>query len=264
MLERTPTKKICCVCGEDCSRRPRTRDPKGRYACTTCYTRAQSEPPLVADLVDEAARPRHCPGCGQTLMPGAVICVECGFDARIGACREPIVARAAPPPGTERTPSKWDLIVERARADSRRRSRMDVLYPLVLVGAGLVMIAMAGGAGTGAAFAPAGLTIAYFAGLVLSVALGVAALWVASHLWLGGAGPLPLAVLRLAAVYAVVDGVAVIAAPLLIIGWLLALAVYIGLMMWLFELDARDAVMLTALTFLIKLGASLVLVPILL
>ncbi len=33
--------KTCVICGEDCSGRPRTKDPKGRYYCLPCYERAK-------------------------------------------------------------------------------------------------------------------------------------------------------------------------------------------------------------------------------
>lgn len=31
--------KICTVCGIDCSSKPRTKDPQGRYTCRECYDR---------------------------------------------------------------------------------------------------------------------------------------------------------------------------------------------------------------------------------
>ncbi len=33
--------KICVICGEDCSGRPRTKDPRGHYYCLTCYEQAK-------------------------------------------------------------------------------------------------------------------------------------------------------------------------------------------------------------------------------
>ncbi len=37
----TTMKKICVICGEDCSGRPRTKDPRGHYYCLPCYEQAK-------------------------------------------------------------------------------------------------------------------------------------------------------------------------------------------------------------------------------
>jgi uncharacterized membrane protein required for colicin V production len=33
--------KVCVICGEDCSTRPRTKDPRGHYYCLSCYEQAR-------------------------------------------------------------------------------------------------------------------------------------------------------------------------------------------------------------------------------
>lgn len=108
-MSTAPLQKICGLCGEDCSGRPRIKDPQGRYYCKTCYEevlerrkggpspvvpQAPREPEgqlsgaLLAELADEVVPPPMqgvpCPGCGNLMTPGAVICTACGYDTRSG------------------------------------------------------------------------------------------------------------------------------------------------------------------------------------
>lgn len=75
----------------------------------------------------------------------------------------------------------------------------------------------------------------------------------------GGAGPLGLAILRLAGIYAAVDLLAVIIAPLFFVGWLIQLVCYVCLLAWLFELEVSESIALAVVTFLLKVGAGLIL-----
>lgn len=96
--------KICGICGQDCSKKPRTKDPSGRYFCQACYDTARAKQAggltgnrpapnvaatiadpgmandeLFADLVNAPpVAERLCPGCGAPLAPNAVLCVHCG------------------------------------------------------------------------------------------------------------------------------------------------------------------------------------------
>jgi hypothetical protein len=109
--------KICVICGEDCSNKPRTKDSKGRYYCKPCHDQALREkrgiaktakaaavfkpppPPKKRDddplsLLDElipdvapvaaAGGVRACANCGGAMTPGAVICLNCGFNTQTG------------------------------------------------------------------------------------------------------------------------------------------------------------------------------------
>ena len=94
----SPSTKICGLCGEDCSTRPRTRDRRGRYYCRDCYDdevtrRRRGEPraePVtgeVAGLLEEiepapSVVRAPCPACGELLEPGAILCVHCGASTR--------------------------------------------------------------------------------------------------------------------------------------------------------------------------------------
>jgi len=50
-MSDTGTEKLCVICGEDCSTRPRIKDKQGRYACRACYERRANE----ADAMEETA-----------------------------------------------------------------------------------------------------------------------------------------------------------------------------------------------------------------
>lgn len=95
--------KICIVCGQDCSDRPRVKDAAGRYCCKACEAaRAAARAPSVAvpapasapaeegdayDLMPEGLLgdgPAPCPECGQPILAGSVVCLHCGFDTQKG------------------------------------------------------------------------------------------------------------------------------------------------------------------------------------
>ncbi len=79
--------KICVICGEDCSGRPRIKDPKGRYYCRKCHEsaaengrtpagRTQSAEPVPGAVI--------CPSCESALPAGAKVCVACGINVDTG------------------------------------------------------------------------------------------------------------------------------------------------------------------------------------
>jgi hypothetical protein len=130
-MPREPDVKICVICGEDCSRRARTVDTKGRYYCRACHRRAAAEirarhgappPPEHEDDsdpllhvehavqeavhppeagVEEAVPPETCPSCRGYLAPNARLCTDCGYDRELHRridTREILATRA---------PSRW-------------------------------------------------------------------------------------------------------------------------------------------------------------
>ena len=84
--------KICVICGEDCSKRPRVKDASGRYRCEACVASqvsarsptAPKEDDAPLELQDEpAASTRNqgpCANCGQILAPTVAICLRCGYN----------------------------------------------------------------------------------------------------------------------------------------------------------------------------------------
>ncbi|MEM9065123.1 MAG: hypothetical protein AAGB51_06490 [Planctomycetota bacterium] len=108
-----PDPKICVVCGEDCSDRPRLKNSSGRYACRSCISlrreqreqaradrsrRLEDHDPsealvdplvgsfddasrwMVSDTVQAATHGRHgpqCPLCGTVTRGDGLICDDC-------------------------------------------------------------------------------------------------------------------------------------------------------------------------------------------
>lgn len=128
------SQKICVACNKSCDGQPRIKDPKGRYFHQQCYEEVKrahkqkqreqeraaadafNAPPvgtsadagdddIMSMLLDDAAAspsappviPRGggtCPSCGQAMSAGAVICMNCGFNAQSGHAVHTNVAAA--------------------------------------------------------------------------------------------------------------------------------------------------------------------------
>lgn len=111
MPEGAAPAKICISCGQDCSRKPRSKDKQGRYTCDECSTRPKaagalptpnghatdSPMPIVAAPADDgtipfldeesvASKPTviACPNCARPLASDAMICMGCGFNRATG------------------------------------------------------------------------------------------------------------------------------------------------------------------------------------
>jgi hypothetical protein len=102
------TGKICVKCGTDCSNKPRTKDPQGRYTCKACFDALAAkaaaakaapkpkpaDPIPIAEPDDAAVMARllesspslteMCPSCGSGMPVGAVVCTICGYDKNTG------------------------------------------------------------------------------------------------------------------------------------------------------------------------------------
>lgn len=90
--------KLCVVCGNDCAGKPRTKDPKGRYYCRSCYESAKQavaspakreynpldEMLAETDSSQETAS-TACRNCGAAMPADAVICTACGVNMQSGA-----------------------------------------------------------------------------------------------------------------------------------------------------------------------------------
>lgn len=118
-IKPAPGGKVCFICHEDCSTRPRTKDAQGRYACKACLDQAlsrttptaSSAPPRpdtpnspsrpgpasipadadfspshegdpVLDAIIESEQSKFgppCESCGIVLPKGTVVCTRCGY-----------------------------------------------------------------------------------------------------------------------------------------------------------------------------------------
>lgn len=107
--------KTCLICGEDCSNRPRVKDPQGRYTCKACLEKAKAAkegaPPrktsapapaamtddagVLSKLIDDSLKQQGppCTSCGSPMSADQVICVRCGFNKASGkAARTQVLA----------------------------------------------------------------------------------------------------------------------------------------------------------------------------
>lgn len=104
--------KVCVQCGQDCSNKPRTKDPQGRYTCKACFdtlaanardksVSAKAAVPtpellpaaeptddvIMASLLKDSAPAtltETCPSCGSGLVAGSVVCTICGYNKQTG------------------------------------------------------------------------------------------------------------------------------------------------------------------------------------
>ncbi|MCH8315264.1 MAG: hypothetical protein IIA64_04760 [Planctomycetes bacterium] len=137
------------------------------------------------------------------------------------------------------------------RDDSERAARMEYIKPAVmlLLGGGIVVSYLLSSSGVGGA-------LLYVVVLSIELIVGVAGLWAASAIWLGGMGPLGLGILRLAGIYAMTDMIALFLGELAFVGWLIQLVCYVAMLAWLFDLDPAESILLAILTFVLKIVAG--------
>jgi hypothetical protein len=141
------------------------------------------------------------------------------------------------------------------REAGERAARLEYIKPLVMlvVGGVLVMaVLLLREADDPDAPSRALLALAYPIGLAIQLAFGVAGLWIAAKLWLGGAGPLGLAILRLAGIYAMTDLIGTVVAPLLALGWFIKITLYVVMLAWLFDFEIIESIIVALITFAIK------------
>ena len=135
--------KICVICNEDCSTKPRIKNQAGQYACQACVeakkaAKAQAPEPelepeepigladelgmagLLDDLpdIEAATGPSEipagssgCPSCGFMMPPGAVICTNCGYNASSGKAARTSVRQNAPGEGGAAAAKKAGMVL---------------------------------------------------------------------------------------------------------------------------------------------------------
>ncbi|MCH8211226.1 MAG: hypothetical protein IIB99_07610 [Planctomycetes bacterium] len=137
------------------------------------------------------------------------------------------------------------------RDAGERAARMEYIKPTVmlLLGGGIVV-------GSVLSSGSAGSALLYVLVLSVELIVGVAGLWAASAIWLGGMGPLGLGILRLAGIYAMTDMIALFLGELAFVGLLIQLVCYVAMLAWLFELDPAESILLAILTFGLKIVAG--------
>ncbi len=138
------------------------------------------------------------------------------------------------------------------RDDSERAARMEYIKPAVmlLLGGGIVVSYLLSSSGVGSA-------LLYVLVITIELIVGVAGLWAASAIWLGGMGPLGLGILRLAGIYAMTDMITLFLGELAFVGSLIQLVCYVAMLAWLFDLDPAESILLAILTFVLKIVAGI-------
>ncbi len=268
--------KLCVRCGVDCSNRPRVKDAQGRYVCRVCLDAKAAPAPIpVADdalpigLVEEPAAapagPQICPSCGSSIPHGGAICVQCGFDVRKGAKLgtdrgQPQEQSPIPPKNGKcgkcgysikglkepRCPECGTVIGrmsdrERRRRDNAQTVKWSYLKPLIQIAAGVgggALLCLVKGEPVDALR----YAVTYAVLLPFTEIVFVACCF----LWLGFDSTLHLILLRIAGVQALVCLVATVADFLpfgYLVGGVIKLIAYIGILSESMELDFQDAVL---------------------
>lgn len=115
--QSTAQGKVCIICGDDVSTKPRVKNAEGKYlckgSCDQAYLKqAKSAPPkpaaappspestlppgddIMARLVagSPMLNAESCSSCGNSMPTGAVICTRCGFNAQTGKATKTVVS----------------------------------------------------------------------------------------------------------------------------------------------------------------------------
>ncbi len=175
-----------------------------------------------------------CPGCGYALagLQDPKKCPECGVPIDMA-----------------------QLTRELRRAirikDAAMQGRREYVKPLLMIAAGLAVVGiMAALQGE-----PLGILWAIL-GVLIQTPIGVVVFFLCSMMWIGFDAPWGLTTVRLAAIYAVSGAVAALLDPLPIpiVPLLITVAVYVGLLMEMLELEMRDAMLVGFITGAVKIA----------
>jgi len=283
-MTSVPAPKVCIKCGTDCTGKPRTKDPTGRYTCRPCFEATAKAPPPAPPVAEDDALPiglvedavpiltvglQTCPSCQSSVPHGSAICVQCGYDlikgkaikidtsipkeesavpareGKCGKCGYSIKGLKAP-----RCPECGTLIgrlTDRERRDRENAQTVKWAYlkPLIHLAIGLL------GAGIfyGAMGEPELIGFHVFR-YVITVPIGVIIFLACCYLWIGFDAPVHLLCLRLAGVYALVDLSAIFASfiPVWPVQAAIVTFAYIGLLAESLDLDIQDAVIVGIIT----------------
>lgn len=275
--------KVCVICGEDCSGRPRIKDSKGRYCCKSCHEEALPKKRAPADA---APPPKPEPELELPVDDGFGMVAEILEQSEAAATEshelrvEDLVdSGPAPPTSPEPRPLDPRIVHRRLIADTARNTiRAQYMKPLLLLvgGVAVTMVAMRG---VGATAGGTLVGVSFPVHLVFRSAISAAIFWLAAKTWLGDLGPAQLILLRVAginaAVVAVFSLMVAVGMPMgfsllgnsdLVgdlafgcFGLLVISVCWIGLTMWLFDLSFVQVVLLTIFVFIVNFVIGLVL-----
>ncbi|MBL9030590.1 MAG: zinc ribbon domain-containing protein [Phycisphaerae bacterium] len=243
-MSQAPSAKVCVVCGQDCSNRPRMRDPNGRYTCRSCLDASAKKaapkasgpkaPAPVEDLAgiigledgpaQPVAAPTICPGCQSSVPHGSRLCVQCGRNLLSGGVVRTAVGEDDPIEPTRvkggkcgkcgyslkglkamRCPECGSPLRPERKAEKYAADSAAIRRMEYLKP--LIHIAIGLG-GLAAVYLGQGEMKQFLFYLIywgVSIPIGVVVFFVACLLWLGFDAPFHLTGLRLAGIYAVTD-----------------------------------------------------------
>lgn len=275
--------KVCIHCGQDCSGKPRIKDPQGRYACKACVeARAKQEPakppPLPtspapqshAPLLDEDDNPildvvepetgvlresatQPCPACGAQLQPGAVLCTSCGRSLTTGKKVSTHVGAAVDAPKVYSSDPKKAKREREREASDAAAARNQYIVPVVLFLVGGGVVAGLGLSGKGATAEEAS---AYFAITMALLAvysiMSTAAYLLCCALWMGLNTSLHIVVLQILGITACSWAVEYVLSKV-VLGALVATIVgtftFAGLMVKVMDLDFQDSILAAVICY---------------
>lgn len=141
---------------------PPAKEPDPYELDTPDDSPTQTPRPIASGGAGRAADATKCPSCNSPLRPGAVICLNCGFNVAAGAKIQTVVAadddddavtpvkgRAAASPGTEaafkddrvnRSVSRSKLEEELAADIAKKHHFQENILPLILIGVGFALL----------------------------------------------------------------------------------------------------------------------------
>lgn len=127
--------KLCTVCGQDVSGKPRVKDPQGRYVCAgecqqklaaSAGAKPAAKPAAAAPAVKAPPMPAeddvmgrlinaspminalNCGECGAPMTSGSVVCVRCGHNTQTGKSLKTAVVKVKEEKKPKATGGKYE------------------------------------------------------------------------------------------------------------------------------------------------------------
>ncbi|MEZ6242959.1 MAG: hypothetical protein R3B57_07945 [Phycisphaerales bacterium] len=297
MPEGTPRQRICRICGQDCSDRPRVKDAKGRYYCRACAesvaARKKTAPPPPPDpepldlsldepddiaIEPEVEPPRRaaglCPFCARPLAPDTGRCPGCGYDPAQGleSSQRVRTPRGAKKPAIACHNCGYDMSSLRTlkcpecgalrpppSAKGPDKPDRPVLDALKAPAICFV-VGMLGITAVGIISGEPLLPLVYLVLYLVVLPVGLLVFYVCCYLWIGFDAPFYLNAAALLGTYAIADLVGAVTSPLGFLGWVLQLLVYVGVLSKLLDIELVDAILVALITGIVKFVIVFILV----
>lgn len=244
-------------------------------------TYALAEPAETGGLREQ----RLCPACSRAMMPDAVICTSCGYDARKGfqvgtgigadsrkggvtACRKcgyslkGLKSNKCPECGEVAKPLTY---AERRARDTKKQVINAYRTPAIVlaVGAGLVLLALNILANKWSAPLE-DVVVWYGVSLGVSLPTALVAFAIAGVLWMGFNAPVPLLILQFTATILLSDAAGLLVmsvAPVRMAIWAATTAVFFVTLVTLMEFDAEDAAIYIGIVIITSMVMRMTLAP---